>query len=203
MRTTAKTAVFRWSGRGHSTRAFFSNPQHVFEGMQMATRKSAKETTKGRSASRESNDAISLLTQDHRNVEGLFKQFEGLDDDDENKVELVRTICAELTVHATIEEEIFYPAAREALGEDGKDVLDEAEVEHAGAKDLIAQLEEAAPGDDLYDAKVTVLAEYIRHHVKEEEGELFPKLKGSDLDLDALGEEMRARKEELQVPAEV
>lgn len=168
----------------------------------MATRGSSKATTRSKTASRDSNDAISLLTQDHRNVERLFKQFEGLDDDDENKAELVQTICAELTAHSAVEEEIFYPAAREALGEEGEDILDEAEVEHAGAKELIAQLEEAQPGDDLYDAKVTVLAEYIRHHVKEEEGELFPKLKDSDLDLDALGEELRARKEELRATAE-
>ena len=164
---------------------------------EMATSKGSKSTSKSKGAGPEANDAIAILTQDHRNVDKLFKKFESVDGADEKK-ELVATICEELTLHATVEEEIFYPAAREQLGEDGQDLLDEAEVEHAGAKDLIAQLQDAEPGDELYDAKVTVLSEYIRHHVKEEEGELFPKVKKSDLDLDALGEEMRARKKELR-----
>ena len=162
----------------------------------MARGKSTKSTSKSKGASPDSTDAISLLTQDHRKVDKLFKQFESLKDDN-GKSELVETICIELTVHATVEEEIFYPAARKALGENGKDLLDEAEVEHAGAKDLIAQLREADPGDKFYDAKMTVLAEYIRHHVREEEGELFPQVKESGLDLDSLGKEMRARNEEL------
>lgn len=142
-------------------------------------------------------DAITLLTEDHKKVLKLFKDFEklGEEDDSEGKEELVRQICTELTVHAQIEEEIFYPAVRDAISED--DLLDEAEVEHAAAKDLIAQLESMQPGDELYDAKVTVLGEYISHHVKEEQGEMFPKVKKTDLDLAALGEEMQQRKEEL------
>ena len=98
-------------------------------------------------------------------------------------------------MHATIEEELFYPAAREA--EVDADLLDEAEVEHASAKELIAQIEAMSPDEDLYDAKVTVLGEYIDHHVKEEEGELFPKCRKSDMDLEGLGEALAARKQEL------
>lgn len=142
-------------------------------------------------------DAISLLTEDHKKVLNLFEDFEKLgdEDDSDSKGELVRQICTELTVHAQIEEEIFYPAVRDAIAEG--DLLDEAEVEHATAKDLIAQLESMQPGDELYDAKVTVLGEYINHHVKEEQGEMFPKVKKADLDLVALGEELQQRKDEL------
>lgn len=145
-----------------------------------------------------SADAIALLTQDHKKVQKLFKEFEKISEEesDESKQELVNQICAELTIHATIEEEIFYPAARQAIEEE--DLLDEAEVEHATAKDLIVQLAEMAAGDELYDAKVTVLGEYIDHHVKEEQNEMFPKVKKSKLDLQALGEQMLERKQELQ-----
>ena len=142
------------------------------------------------------DDAITLLTADHDKVKKLFKSFEkSTGEDADKKQELVAEICTELTVHATIEEEIFYPAAREALEE--QDLLDEAEVEHASAKELIAQLEDMKPGDELYDAKVTVLGEYIDHHVKEEQDEMFPKIKKAKLDLNALGIQMKARKEEL------
>lgn len=145
-----------------------------------------------------SADAIALLTEDHKKVQKLFKEFEKLseEDDDEGKQALVELICAELTIHATIEEEIFYPAARQAIEEE--ELLDEAEVEHATAKELIAQLEGMQAGDELYDAKVTVLGEYIDHHVKEEQNEMFPKVKKAKLDLQALGEQMLERKQELQ-----
>ncbi|MPZ46800.1 MAG: hemerythrin domain-containing protein [Betaproteobacteria bacterium] len=141
------------------------------------------------------DDAITLLTADHDKVKKLFKSFESSGSNADKKEALAAEICTELTVHATIEEEIFYPAAREALEE--QDLLDEAEVEHATAKDLIAQLEDMTPGDELYDAKVTVLGEYIDHHVKEEQEELFPKMRKAKLDLNALGAQMKARKEEL------
>jgi hemerythrin superfamily protein len=112
------------------------------------------------------------------------------------KKKVADQICNALTLHATIEEEIFYPALRQASKE-AADLLDEALVEHAGAKDLIAQLQQMDPEDDLYDAKVKVLGEQIDHHVGEEEGEMFPKAKKAGLDLVALGNEMAMRKDEL------
>jgi hemerythrin superfamily protein len=147
-------------------------------------------------------DAIELLTADHKEVKALFKAYGQLvdaDGDDEEKLQLALDICTKLTVHANVEEELFYPAAREALenADEDEDLLDEAEVEHACAKDLIAQIIESGPADPLYDAKVKVLGEYIDHHVEEEEGGLFPKIKKTDLDVDTLGEEMANRKEEL------
>jgi hemerythrin superfamily protein len=142
-------------------------------------------------------DAIALLTADHKEVKTMFEQYDKLGDRaNAAKKKLADQICAALTVHTTIEEEIFYPALR-AASKDAADLLDEAEVEHAGAKDLIAQIEEMDPEDDLYDAKVKVLGEQVDHHVGEEEGEMFPVAKKARLDLVALGEEMATRKEEL------
>lgn len=139
-------------------------------------------------------DAIKLLTTDHKDVRALFDAFDRTDDD-AKKQQLADQICRALTVHAQIEEEIFYPAAYEALDED--DLVDEAEVEHASAKQLIAEIEASRVGEPLFDAKVTVLGEYIKHHVQEEEKELFPECKSSDMDLKALGEQLAARKAEL------
>ena len=143
-------------------------------------------------------DAIELLLADHRNVEKLFKEYEKLVEDEgsyNEKESLAATICAELTVHAQIEEEIFYPAARDILDEE--ELVDEAVVEHASAKDLIAQLADMSPDDDLYDAKIKVLSELIEHHVEEEEDEIFPELKKAKLDTKALGPQMAERKQEL------
>lgn len=143
------------------------------------------------------NDAVKLLTADHAKVKKLFKQFEKLGDGSTSeKSAVVQQICMELTVHAKVEEEIFYPAVRESI--EDEDLMDEADVEHAGAKSLIAQLVVMKPGDDHYDAKVTVLGEYIDHHVKEEQDEMFPKAKRAKVDLVELGERMARRKEELQ-----
>ena len=139
-------------------------------------------------------DAIALLVADHKEVEGWFDEYEDASGSPA-KAKLVQQIILALKVHTQIEEEIFYPAARKATKDN--DLLDEAVVEHAGAKNLIAQLETAKPGDDLYDAKVKVLGEQIKHHVEEEEGELFPEAKESGMDLVALGEQMAARKAEL------
>jgi hypothetical protein len=138
-------------------------------------------------------DAIALLKADHRKVEELFEKYET---SRSKKADIAKQICLELTVHTMIEEEIFYPACKEAVEEDN---LDEAQVEHDGAKVLIAELEEGSPDDDFYDAKVKVLSEEIKHHVKEEEkpGGIFSQLKDSDVDLKALGEQIAARKEEL------
>ena len=157
-----------------------------------------KETSKSRSRSTPTQpDAIKLLKDDHAEVKHLFDSFEklGKGATPEEKEGIVREACAKLTVHATIEEEIFYPAAHEVPG--AEDLLNEAEVEHGTAKDLIARLDAMESDDELFDANFTVLSEYIKHHVKEEEGELFPKISKSDLDLDALGALMLARKEEL------
>jgi hemerythrin superfamily protein len=141
-------------------------------------------------------DAIALLIADHKKVKGLFSQFDKLKDDRaEEKSTLVAVICNELKIHTAIEEELFYPAVRKAI--DDEDLMDEALVEHAGAKDLIAQLENMDAEDDLYDAKVTVLGEQIEHHVKEEEGSMFPKAKKTKLDTVALGAKMLERKKEL------
>ncbi|MES2561096.1 MAG: hemerythrin domain-containing protein [Pseudomonadota bacterium] len=143
-------------------------------------------------------NAIALLTADHKKVKQLFKTFEKLKKDDaagEEKSALVQEICRELSVHAQVEEEIFYPAVREAI--DDEDLMDEADVEHAGAKSLIAQLKTMDPEDDHYDAKVTVLGEYIDHHVKEEQDEMFPKAKKRKVDIAALGQQIMKRKKEL------
>lgn len=159
---------------------------------------STKESTKTRSRTAPAQpDAIQLLKDDHAEVKQLFDRFEKLADDTspDEREEIVREACAKLTVHATVEEEIFYPAAREAP--DVEDLLNEAEVEHGTAKDLIAKLDAMESDDEMFDAHFTVLSEYIKHHVKEEEGELFPKIAKSDLDLGALGAEMLTRKQEL------
>jgi hemerythrin superfamily protein len=135
----------------------------------------------------QAQDAIAMLMADHKKVKKLFSEFDKLKEEgsDEDKSAIVNQICNELKIHTQLEEGIFYPAVRKAI--DDGDLMDEALVEHAGAKDLIAQLEDASPDDDLYDAKVTVLGEQIQHHVKEEEGEMFPKVKKAKADTDALG----------------
>jgi hemerythrin superfamily protein len=142
-------------------------------------------------------DAIALLKQDHRSVEELFDEFE--DAEDGEGIEIAQRICQMLTVHAQIEEEILYPAAKNALSEDEEqsDLVWEAEVEHASAKELIAKIEEMQEQDEAYNATVKVLSEYIKHHVKEEEGQLFPALKKSELDLKELGAQLFERKQEL------
>ena len=143
-------------------------------------------------------DAIELLTDDHEKVKTLFEEFDAVAGDDsslEEKAAIVQQICQELVVHTAIEEEIFYPAARAAIDDD--DLIDEAIVEHASAKDLIEQLQAMTPDDDQYDANVTVLKEYIEHHVKEEEEEMFPKIRAAELDLEHYGEQMADRKEEM------
>lgn len=140
--------------------------------------------------------ALELLTSDHRKVEQLFQTYEDEKDGDEKtKRGLAEKICGELTVHAQVEEELFYPWLKENMDE--MDKIEEAYVEHAGAKDLIAQIQGASEVDDTYDAKVKVLSEYIKHHVKEEENEIFPEVKDQQEELDALGQEMAARKTEL------
>lgn len=142
-------------------------------------------------AGMEAISAIDLLEQDHRQVEGFFEQYEQLQAAAE-KEQLGLKICLALQVHAQIEEEIFYPAAREAIKQ--AELIDEAIVEHAAAKQLVAEIESMDAGDELYDAKVKVLGEQVSHHIEEEENELFPQVKSSKLDLDALGKKMAERK---------
>jgi hypothetical protein len=141
-------------------------------------------------------DAVALLKADHRKVEGLFAKFKKAKDANTKKA-LATEICTELSVHATIEEEIFYPACRDAVEDD---LRTEAYVEHDGAKVLIAELVGSDPDNEFYDAKMTVLCEEIKHHVKEEEkpGEgFFAQARKGDVDMDALGEQLAARKAEL------
>ena len=141
-------------------------------------------------------DAISMLKADHRKVEGLFEQFEKASDN-ARKLKLAQEICTELTVHATIEEEIFYPACKEAVDDD---LEHEAYVEHDGAKVLIAEIAASRPDDEFFDAKVTVLSEMIKHHVNEEEkpGEgFFAQARKGDVDMQAIGAALEARKEKL------
>lgn len=168
----------------------------------------SKTATKSSPRAGAGNEVFALLKADHDKVKELFDQFEQMkedgDEDDEAKQILVETACAELTIHARIEEEIFYPALRESL--DDQDMLDEAEVEHASAKQLIAELSAMQPGDEFYDAKFTVLGEYVKHHIEEEEKEMFPKAKKEKAALEGLAEELMQRKmelrEELGLPSE-
>ncbi len=142
-------------------------------------------------------DAIGLLTADHLAVKTMFKKFASLKESGSapDKLALVQQICSALTIHAQIEEELFYPAVRKAIDEE--DLMDEADVEHAGMKALIAQLTRARPSDDHFDAKVTVLGELVEHHVKEEEKQMFPPAKKA-IDSRALGLALEARKAELE-----
>lgn len=157
--------------------------------------------TNRRSGKNKAQDAVALLKADHRQVEQLFERF-GKSRGGAVKRQLAASICSALTVHTRIEEEIFYPAFLEATGD--KDLHHEAIVEHAGAKKLIAEIEGMNPEDDYFDARVTVLGEMIKHHVKEEEqaGGMFAEAKKSGMDLKGLGERMSAKKMELERSAE-
>jgi hemerythrin superfamily protein len=163
---------------------------------------SSKSTTKTihRASAMGGQNAIKMLMEDHKKVTKMFDQFEKMqkakDEDSEAKQLLVETVCNALTIHAQLEQEIFYPAAREAI--DDKDLLDEAEVEHATARQLITELMAMQPGDPLYEAKFTVLGEYVKHHIQEEEKELFPAVKKAKLDFDSLGQEIQQRKIDLR-----
>jgi len=147
----------------------------------------------------DSKNAIDLLKQDHEEVDGLFKDYEAAKKEGTSatKLALASHICSALSVHATIEEELFYPAIR-GVDPEMDDLVDEAAVEHQSLKDIIGRLEAAPQSDPLYDAGVKVLSEYVKHHVKEEEGEMFPMARKADMDLDALGKKLRERKGELE-----
>jgi molecular chaperone DnaK (HSP70) len=140
--------------------------------------------------------AVEILKEQHDKVKKAFKEFEKLKrEDTEAQQQLVQTACEDLKLHTTLEEELFYPALREAI--DDEDIMNEAQVEHETAKLLIEQLENMGPDDPNFHATFTVLGEYVMHHVKEEEGEMFPQAKKSDLDLEELGGRMRNRMQEL------
>ena len=149
-----------------------------------------------RAATAARTQILSDLKDDHKRVKKAYKDFQKLDieSDPEACQAIVEQVCQELTVHATLEEELLYPAAREAAEED---LIDEAEVEHETVKALIAQLEGMGPQDEKYAARFTVLCEYVLHHVKEEEGEMFPQLERARLDWEAMAAEMAERREEL------
>lgn len=146
-------------------------------------------------------DALDLLRADHVRVKSLFRDFERLrddtaDDGHQRTAELVDDICYELTVHSMIEEEIFYPALRATS--DDLELLDEADIEHAGARELITQLEIMYPGDDHFNATVTVLGEEVEHHIDKEESKLFAVARASGIDLHALGQQLSARRQALE-----
>ncbi|HEY4074980.1 MAG TPA: hemerythrin domain-containing protein [Herbaspirillum sp.] len=144
------------------------------------------------------HDAIELLKSDHREAEDFFKQYEELKDAGkmQEKLAVAKQVCGALLIHMEIEEKMFYPRVREATGEE--DLVNEAVVEHAGAKDLIKQLATIKPEDPMFDAKIKVLSEEIEHHVKEEEKEMFPKTRKTDIDLDALGNDLFEAKNKLR-----
>ena len=166
-----------------------------------ASRASERKSDRAQAPSRKkeaqaaNSNAFDLLEQDHRQVEEWFDEYDELKDDDKRKGDLAEKICLALEVHARLEEEIFYPQARDATGDN--DLIDEAVVEHATVKNLIAEIEQMEVGEDLYDAKIRVLGEMVKQHIKEEEEELFPELQSSKMDIDAVGKELAERKEEL------
>lgn len=139
-------------------------------------------------------DATTLLRADHKLVSGLFADY-GKARSSTKKKEIVARICAELSVHARVEEEIFYPAVKLALND--KELIPEATVEHATLEGLIAQVEGVEPDGEMFDAKIKVMCEYVEHHVKEEQNEMFPKAKAAKLDMVELGARMAERKAEL------
>lgn len=153
----------------------------------------ATETKTATSAS-SSAEAIAMLRADHTHVSELFEEYEKARVATKKK-HLVAQICTELTVHAQLEEEIFYPAVKQALKD--HELVPEATVEHATLKSLIAQVKDVEPDGDMFDAKIKVLSEYVNHHVKEEQNEMFPKAEATKLDMRALGAKMAARKDEL------
>ncbi|HEY8160607.1 MAG TPA: hemerythrin domain-containing protein [Methylobacter sp.] len=151
-------------------------------------------TAKKTSASSKDQDATALLRADHEHVSELFDKYEESHSSAKKK-QIASQICDELTVHAQIEEEIFYPAVKRALKD--HELIPEAQVEHATLKDLIAQVEGKEPDGEMFDAKIKVMHEYVKHHVKEEQNEIFPKATSTDLDMMKLGAKLSERKEEL------
>jgi hemerythrin superfamily protein len=199
--TSSRAAASRGSApssaSGRSTSSKRGGTSSSRSSSRTSSRSSSRASTaskNGRAASGRALDALKMLRADHDRVLEMFERYEGLRSS-RQKEKLAREICDELTVHTTLEEELFYPAVREAIKDD--DLMDEANVEHQAAKELISQIEAGSPDEEMYDAKVKVLGEYIKHHIKEEQNEMFSKVRKTDLDLVAMGERMKARKEEL------
>jgi hemerythrin superfamily protein len=163
-----------------------------------ARKASAKSTKAATSAA--APEATALLRADHKRVSALFEQYESTRSAAKKKA-IVSTLCLELSVHAQIEEELFYPAVKAALKD--KEIVPEAMVEHAALKELIAQVKDQEPDGEMFDAKIKVMSEYVKHHVKEEQNEMFPKAKKTRLDMEALGARLAARKEELLASPEL
>jgi hemerythrin superfamily protein len=164
----------------------------------MATAKKAPAKRSTTRSTAQPKDAIAMLKADHKKVSDLFEQFEKTRAATSKKA-IVSEICTELTVHTTLEEEIFYPAVKAALKD--KELVPEANVEHASVKDLIAQVEGVEPDGEMYDARVRVMGEFVKHHVKEEQNEIFPKARATQLDMTELGAQISARKQELMAAA--
>jgi hemerythrin-like domain-containing protein len=211
-RSTSTTSRGGRGGRAAAGRAGSGRGSKSSRGTRGRGRAATGATTRGSAASRgrgraragaamRQQDAIGLLKAEHEQVDQLFEQFERAAqgrgaNGAQRKTELASEICRQLQIHAAIEEEIFYPVAAGAIRDE--DLIPEATVEHQSAKDLIAKIERMSPDDELYDATVMVLGEYVRHHVKEEQNELFPQVKRSGLDLRALGEQLRERRAQLE-----
>lgn len=164
-----------------------TSTSHAGTGRRTKPRASARSKTK-------LQDAIHLLSSDHDEVEKLFKQFQKSNG---RKGDIVHRICTALTVHAEIEEEIFYPAVRDALSDKDESLMDEAAVEHETIRNLVDEIQDYGNDDEMLAARMKVLSEYVMHHVREEEGKIFPKAKEARLDLDELGAELLERKKEL------
>ncbi len=164
--------------------------------MAQASTTAATSNGKARSKATKAQDAISLLKADHEEVAAMFKKFENGRLTSDRRLKLAGEICRALSVHTQIEEEILYPAARDALKKADMNLIDEAEVEHRSIKDLVATIE-AGRKSDLFEAQIHVMGEWVSHHVKEEETAFFPKLKKTRLDMAKLGARLAARKDEL------
>jgi hemerythrin-like domain-containing protein len=165
----------------------------------MPTAKTTRQSAAGKTARTRQPDAIVLLKEDHAKVNALFEQYKK-SRSAAKKQSIVATICRELTVHAMVEEEIFYPAVKAALKD--KELVPEAVVEHATLKEFIAKLDGRQPDGEMYDAQVQVLGEYVKHHVKEEQTEMFPKARKTRLDMAQLGQQILDRKEALMADPE-
>jgi hemerythrin superfamily protein len=198
-RSTRGTRGGKSAGRGNSSSRSLSAGRRTGGNARRAataTRRRGQQTAaRSKGGGRSAAYAVKLLKQDHRAVAAALEEFQSADQGE--KQSIAERICKMLTVHAQIEEELLYPAARDALDSDDAHLVAEARVEHSSLKDLIGQIQQRGEADEEYEAKVEVLGEYVKHHVNEEETELFPKLERSSLDLDALGERLEERKKEL------